>query len=425
MDNSARKNIMEPGPGFGSGLKDLKGYLNSQTISSGVISSIFGCTGPALVVIDAATKANYTPEDIATWLFGIYFFGGLISIIMALYFKLPISGAFSIPGAAMLSVSLVGIPFNEAGGAFILAGVIVLILGLTGLIGKIMNWLPLPIVMAMIAGAMIKFGTGIITSTFVMGEGKQLMMEPLIIGLSALAGFFVLPKLIKKMPPVVGALVLGVAATLMIGLQFDFSTVKYIPPRIVAPTFTLSSFLAVSIPLAALVIGAENSQAIGVLMSQGYKVPVNAITVISGIGGIVSGLFGAHNANIAGPMTAICSSDQAGADKNGRYAASVVCGLTFGGFGLVASVAAGFVAALPSGLVSVLAGLAMISVLIQAFELAFSTQKFRVGAFIGLVTTMSGLSLLNIGSSFWGLVFGVIASLLAEPQDFTFDEKHL
>ena len=41
-----------------------------------------------------------------------------------------------------------------------MAGVIVLILGASGLIGKIMRWLPLPIVMAMITGAMIRFGIG-------------------------------------------------------------------------------------------------------------------------------------------------------------------------------------------------------------------------------------------------------------------------
>lgn len=419
MDLITRKKLIEKGPGFVSGLKDLKSNLNSQTIASGVISSIFGCTGPALVVIDAASKANYTPQDIATWLFGIYVFGGLISLIMSLYYKIPISGAFTIPGAAMLAVSLVGIPFNEASGAFILAGIIVLILGLTGLIGKIMNWLPLPIVMAMIAGAMIRFGTGIINSTFVFGESGNILVEPLIIGLSALVGFFILPKLLRKVPPVVGAMILGIIATLIIGVRFDLESVRYIAPRIVTPTFTLSSFLAVSIPLAALVIGAENSQAIGVLIVQGYKPPINAMTIISGIGGIAAGLFGAHNANIAGPMTAICSSDEAGENKSGRYAASVVCGLTFGAFGLISSVAAGFVAALPSGLVSILAGLAMISVLIQAFQLAFSTNKYKMGAFIALVTTMSGISLFNIGSSFWGLVFGVLASILAEPQDFT------
>ena len=36
-------------------------------------------------------------------------------------------------------------------------------------------------------------------------------------------------------------------------------------------------------------------------------------------------LVGAHNANIAGPMTAICSSSEAG-PKEGRYVASVVNG---------------------------------------------------------------------------------------------------
>jgi hypothetical protein len=39
-------------------------------------------------------------------------------------------------------------------------GVLVLLLGLSGVIGRVMRWLPMPIVMAMIAGALIRFGTG-------------------------------------------------------------------------------------------------------------------------------------------------------------------------------------------------------------------------------------------------------------------------
>ncbi|NLN98401.1 MAG: benzoate transporter [Eubacteriaceae bacterium] len=415
---AAKRKLIEKGPGFKSGWKDLGKNLNGKTISTGVISSIFGCTGPALVTIDAATNAVYTPQDIATWLFGIYVFGGLISIIMSLYYKQPISGAYSIPGAAMLAVNLMGYSFAQASGAFVLAGVIVLLLGLTGLIGKVMQWLPLPIVMGMICGAMIKFGIGVVTSTFVLNGEGTLQIAPFIIGIAAISGFFVLPKFIKKVPPVLGALILGFIAAFAMGIKFDFSRIQYIPPKIMVPEFTFGGFMGVSIPLAALVLGAENSQAIGVLYAQGYKPPINAMTIISGIGGIAAGLVGAHNANIAGPMTAICSSDQAGEDKNSRYAASVVCGLTFGGFGLVASFAAGIVSALPSGLVSILAGLAMFSVLIQSLELGFSTKKFKMGAFVALITSMSGISLLNIGASFWGLVFGVIISLIAESSDF-------
>lgn len=45
-----------------------------------------------------------------------------------------------------------------------MAGVLVLLLGLSGVIGRVMRWLPMPIVMAMIAGALIRFGTGVVTA---------------------------------------------------------------------------------------------------------------------------------------------------------------------------------------------------------------------------------------------------------------------
>jgi benzoate membrane transport protein len=184
------------------------------------------------------------------------------------------------------------------------------------------------------------------------------------------------------------------------------------------PQIRLGTFLSVAFPLAALVIGAENAQAIGVLYTQGYKPPINAMTIFSGVGGMVAGLFGAQNANIAGPMTAICSSDEAGENKEGRYVASVVNGITFASFGIVASIALAFVKSLPSVLISVLAGLAMINVLNSALHGAFGTQKFKVGAFFALIVAMSGITILKIGAPFWALVIGTIISLLVEPQDF-------
>ncbi|MRN26947.1 benzoate transporter, partial [Romboutsia ilealis] len=46
--------FIEEGPGLRAGLKDLPKSLNAGTIGSGLIASIFGCTGPAMVVISAA-----------------------------------------------------------------------------------------------------------------------------------------------------------------------------------------------------------------------------------------------------------------------------------------------------------------------------------------------------------------------------------
>ena len=115
--DTKRSGIIEKGPGFAAGLKDLKGNLNTKTITAGFVAAVFGCTGPALVVINASTGVGFTTEQTISWLFGIYFFGGLISFIMALYYKMPIVGAYSIPGASMLATSLMGFSFNEAGGS--------------------------------------------------------------------------------------------------------------------------------------------------------------------------------------------------------------------------------------------------------------------------------------------------------------------
>ncbi len=400
--------ILEKGPGFKSGLTDLPKHLNGSTISAGLISTVFGCTGPCLVTVAAASAAGFTLADTVTWIFGIYVFGGLLGVLLATYYKMPISGAYSIPGATLMGTALAGYSFNEAAFAFVVAGILVLIIGMTGVIGKIMKFLPLEIVMAMVAGAMMKFGSGIVTTT---------VANPLVCG-SAVLAFFLVPRIIKKCPAVVAALVVGFAVAFVTN-QFtaDLSGMSYIAPRVIIPKFNAQLILSCSIPLAALVMGAENAQAMGVLETEGYSVPANAMTVWSGVGGIVSGLFGAHNANIAGPMTAICSSSEAG-PKEGRYVASVVNGITFALFGVVGVYAISFVGGFPNGLANCLAGLAMMNVLIGALKSAFSSGKFKCGAFAAFCVGLSGVTILEVGCAFWALVIGVAVSLTCESKDF-------
>ena len=406
-----RFRLFEKGPGFRSGARDLLKYTNGATLSSAIISTIFGCTGPCLVTIAAAQAAGFTNEETVSWIFGIYVFGGLLGMILALYYKLPISGAYSIPGATLMGTALAGYSFQEAAGAFVLAGIIVLLLGVTGLIGKVMRWLPLPIVMGMIGGCMLKFGTQIITGV----NGL-----PVVCGLAVLA-FLLVPRVIKGFPGVLAALIVGVIAAIATNsFAGEAGELAYIPPQLVIPKFNPNLVLSCSLPLAALVVGAENAQAMGVLEAQGYNVPANGMTVASGIGGIISGLVGAHNANIAGPMTAICSSQEAG-PKEGRYAASFWNGLTFAAFGVVGSFAIAFVSFIPTELVNVLAGLAMLNVLIQAFSEGFGTLKYKTGAFFALCVGASGLSFFGIGSAFWALVVGVVVSAICDSKDFKAD----
>ncbi|MBR8159292.1 benzoate/H(+) symporter BenE family transporter [Burkholderia cenocepacia] len=398
--------IIERGPGFREGLRDLPAAINLNSVSAGTVAAIFGCSGPALIVIGAAAAGKLTSGQTVAWLLAIYGLGGLISLLLALRYKMPINGAYSIPGAAIMTAAFASFSFPEIVGAFIMSGAIVLLLGVTGVIRRIMHWLPMPIVMAMIVGAMIRFGVGAVDSV---------KAAPIIAGSAALA-FFLTMRFIKTFPPVLAALIVGLFAAAATGsIQAATVDIAFVAPEFTVPVFTMAAFFGVAVPLAALVIGAENAQATGVLMAEGYKPPVNAMTIVSGIGGILAGCMGGHNANIAGPMTAICSSEQAGEDRSKRYGATVVNGLLFGAFGLLAGVAVPFVLALPRPLIAVVAGLAMIGVLLSALQHGFAKQQgHQVGAFVALLVAMSSLNLFGISAPFWALVFGVIVSLLAD-----------
>jgi hypothetical protein len=77
----------------------------------------------------------------------------------------------------------------------------------------------------------------------------------------------------------------------------------------------------------------------------------------------------------------------------------------------------------PDAFIYVIGGLAMLRVLQQSLAAAFG-GKFTAGAVVCMVVTVTELipearfALLGIGAPFWGLVFGIVTSLLLEPQDF-------
>ncbi len=389
-------------------LRESKKYLNAKTISAGLLATIFGCTGPALIIIGGASDGGLTEAQTISWIFAIYFFAGLLGLYMALRYRQPISGGWSIPGAVLIAGALTQFTLAEAMGAYIVAGLIVLILGVTGWIGKVMYWIPAPIVMAMIVGALIRFGTDMILG---------IEQAPLIAG-SAILLYLVSSKITDKIPPIIMAFTVAVILAIVLGeFQMQGIETQFTVPQLMVPGFSLEAIVSIAIPLALLVVGAENAQATGVLMAQKYKPPVNAMTIFSGLGGIITAFFGGHNANVAGPMTAICASKEAGV-KEGRYTAVVVNGFTFMAFAIFAGLLVPFVTAMPGVLIGTVAGLAIIGVLLSSLQSAFSQKKFQVGAFFALIIAMSGVEFFGISSPFWAIIGGILVSLIVEGNQF-------
>lgn len=265
--------------------------------------------------------------------------------------------------------------------------------------------------LGMIGGILLSFGINAIQGA---------VDSPAVAG-SAFVVFFLLMAMRKfsaKFPPILAALIIGGLIATFLGQTnwgaLEFSLAK---PIVYVPEFSIQAILELSLPLIILIIGVQNVQAIGVLYATGYKPPINAIFTIPGIGTLINSIFGGHPSVIAGPSTAMVSSESAGKDKNLRYIAAVVDGLLWISFGLIAGTVISMSTVIPGELLSVLGGLAIFSVFINTFAGAFN-GKYKFGAMVAFLVAVSNISLFSIGSAFWALLAGFIVSVLLDKKDY-------
>ena len=384
-------------------LRQLLTSITFKTTTAGIVAALFSCTGPPLIIMNSAAAGNLSTKELTSWIFAVYFFGGVLSLILSLAYRQPLVGAFSIPGTVFVGISLTQITFSQALGAYIVSGLILLALGFSGVMEKTMRFLPQPIVMGTIAGTLIHFGTGVITSAY----------SAPVLGIGTLLSYFFTQRFLKRVPPILGALVGGLAVILLKG-NYNFEIdLRIMGPSIFYPEFVPKTVLSVSLPLVVLVLGSENAQAIGVSKAQGYNPPVNMITVLSGLASTIGAFFGAHSVNMAGVSTAICAAPENG-DRERRYTGSIIAGLFFILFGVFNSIAVSFIKVLPAEFINIIAGLSMIGVLIGAFELSFSSKRFRTGAIFSLLIAMSGINIFYVSAPFWSLVGGVLVSYITD-----------
>jgi benzoate membrane transport protein len=387
--------------------------INLRTFSAGLVGAVVGCTGPLLIIIDSASLAGLTNEQTVSWIFACYVGGGLFGIFLSLKYRQPLCGAFNVAGVVFLGTALVQFNYQEAIGAYLITGLLLLILGLTGLVDKAMKWIPMPIIMAMIAGVLLSFAYGMMDSF------KTIPWQAAII-LTVYLGF---RRWYAAFPPILAAFIIGIGITgLTGGINLPDISPGFSGPILYTPTFSLGAVLAISLPLLVLILGTENAQAIGVLKANGYEPPVNAITAGTGIGTMIAGIFGGHSVVAAGMMTAVCVTPEVG-PKETRYGAGVINAVIFGSCGLFAGYTVYYVSAFPVAFIKLVAGLALINVIDNALRMAFGNGKFRMGAFFAFVIAGSGVVFHNISAPFWAIIGGLLVAVFLERDDFTTEKQ--
>ncbi|HLI13257.1 MAG TPA: benzoate/H(+) symporter BenE family transporter [Alphaproteobacteria bacterium] len=385
--------------------RDIFGHYDRHMASNAVVAWLFATTGPLVILFAVATQGGLSREDISSWIFGAYALGGVFSIAMSALYRQPIGMAWTIPGAVLVGPTLGHLPFAEVIGAYLVCGVVMLVLGVTGLVRKVMALIPMPIVMAMVSGVFLPFGLKIVSG----------FVDDFWIAFAVVAAFFVsgaVPAIGRILPPVLAALVVGVIAVVAMG-HVKLSEPLHLVvahPKLYAPRFSLEAQLELVLPLIVAVMGIQNSQGFAILSAADYKPPMNALTIVCGAGTILMGLLGSVPTCVTGPSNAIMCASGA---KDQRYVAGIVYGALMLAFGVFAPLATQIGLALPTAFIGVLGGLAMARVLQSSLVASFGGD-LTLGAMATFIVTLSNVTIFNIGSAFWGLVFGVMTSWLLE-----------
>ena len=398
---------MEKGPGIRAGLRDFR--LNASNISSGITGMVFSISGIVVIFSNIATQAGLSQQQIVSWMFTAFLLGGIVSVLFSLYYKIPLVFTNSLPGMILTGSLYAVFNMNEVVGGLVMAGALVFLIGISGLMGVIKRMLPIPIVMGMVAGVFLSYGVKMVGAV---------ASDTLVCGVVLLAYLLSL-KLFPKAPAQLVALI---AAALMvvcfspIPVPLDQMQFALSHPIFVAPVFTWNAFVSVSIPIALLAL-ADSIKGYGVLKTNGYNPPMNAVTAVGGLVSMFAGFSLSNVIGFAGVGTAIVAADTAG-PREGRYVASVMKNL----FSIVLALLVGFVYPLLHGLPvevsNVLAGLAMVSLFTGSLSTAFGSGRFKLGAFAAMAVGVADLSVASIGAPIIALAVGVVVSLLAESSDF-------
>lgn len=387
----------------------MKGLMRDFSLSAavaGFIATVISYAGPLVIIFQAADAAQLSRELLSSWVWAISIGSALLGIGLSLRYRVPIIIAWSAPGSALLVALLPGISMNEAVGAYLLSSLIIFLVGLSGAFDRVISKLPGAIAAAMLAGILLRFGSGL----FVSLQGKPGLV------LAMFATYLVCKRLLPRYA-VMAVLVVGCAIAMLTGqLHREALVIGLATPVWVTPQFSLGATLNVALPLVMVALTGQFVPGMAVLRASGYATPASPIIACSALGTALLAPFGCHGLNLAAITAAICTGREAHEDPRKRYVAGVVGGLCYLVLGIFGATLVSLFAAFPKELIAALAGLALFAAIAGALANAMAVPNDREAALVTFLTTASGMSLFGLSAAFWGLIFGMVAHLLSSTR---------
>lgn len=381
-----------------------------QALAAGVLAALVGFSS-SVVVLAGLAGVGANPAEAAAGLFALSVAMGIGGIWLSWRTRMPISIAWSTPGAALLATAgAVEGGFPAAVGAFIVVGVLIVIAGFWRPLGRWVASIPGPLANAMLAGVLLGFCLAPVRAV---AEVPELAL-PIVIVWALVARF----RRIWAVPVAVALTVVLIAATSDIG--FGDAATLLPQPLLITPVFNLPALIGIALPLFIVTMASQNVTGMAVLGANGYRPDASPLFRDTGFLTLLAAPFGGHAINLAAITAALCAGPEAHPDPARRWWAAVSAGVAYIIFGLLAGAAVTVVTASPPILINAVAGLALLGAFGAALMGAVADPKDREAALVTFVVTASGVAFFGISGAFWGLIAGFAVYALAR---WTFKRK--
>lgn len=379
-------------------------------IGAGVVGSLVGFTAAFAVVLSGLQAVGASQAQAASGLLAATVTMGVASILLSWRYRMPITSAWSTPGAALLmGTGAVAGGWPAAIGAFVACGVLLTLTGLWPGLARLVQRIPAPIAQAMLAGILLPLCVAPVAA---------LVAEPIAVA-PILATWIVLTWLRPKWA-VPAALAVGLVV-IVIWLARSGTPLPpdaFVPRALwTTPTISLQALTGIALPLYVVTMASQNVPGVAVMAGFGYLVPWRPALTITGIGSIVGAPFGGHAINLAAISAALAAGPEAG-PKAQRWIAGVTAGFGYLALGLLSGGLATAVLAAPVQIVQTIAGVALIAAFASACAGAMQDESLRIPAAVTLLVAASGVSAGGLSSAFWALIAGILvaAALKRRPR---------
>ncbi|PVE98433.1 benzoate/H(+) symporter BenE family transporter [Microbacterium sp. TPD7012] len=373
----------------------------SRPILAGVVTALVGFTSSFAVVLTGLDAVGATPAQAASGLLAVSLTMGLACIVLAWRYRMPITVAWSTPGAALLAATgAVDGGWTAAVGAFLVTAALILLTALWPALGALIARIPPSIAQAMLAGVLLPLCLAPISGLVANPWG----VVPVV--LTWLVFARLAPRWAVPLAFVAAAVVVAVSLV-HTGTAFDPALLL---PRVelTTPTFTVGALVGLALPLFIVTMASQNVPGIAIMRSFGYEVPWRPAMLVTGLGTALGATAGGHAINLAAISAALAASPDADPDPKRRWVAGVSTGGSYLVLGACSAAFAALVTLAPEAVIPAVAGLALFAAFGAAVQQAIDDPAERIPAVVTFLVAASGIAVLGVSAAFWALVAGLV-----------------